>query len=179
MLAISLETNTNLRLLSLVENLITRDGFNALFFALCDCRSFNALHASNHTCRVVGAGDDHPIKLTNIYLDINLNRKVKMLGALLTAYSHAGDYKLSDLPAQVMPGVLAFAQGEGVLDVFKHNRLNALFTLTLREWNMPLLYTSRIIRPKPRTSDGRIRKINVTSLKRVLILCLAFRCPCV
>ena len=80
--AVSLKTNTNLRQLSLAENLITRGGYNALLFALCDLRSFYILFDCNHTCQIVGAGEDHPISKLNFFDDPLINMKVKLVTVL-------------------------------------------------------------------------------------------------
>ena len=64
---------------------------------------------------------------------------------------------LTGVPIKVMPRVLAFIQEI----VAEEKRLNATFTF-IREWNLPLLYTSKI-GLELRRSD-RIRKKRVMEL---------------
>ena len=116
--------------------------------------SLNTVYDSNHTCFLDLAEDDQGI---NSSVDSILNRKVKMLGALVgtnNADSTNVAY-LDTAPIKIMPRVLAFLQGKETMNASKYNGLNAVF-MFMREWNMPLLYTNHID-PELRRSE-RIRK---------------------
>ena len=158
MLAGSLKTNTKLRKLVLRGNYITQVGIRALSIAVLSLFDLNALHDSNHTC-CLDIGEDDVLSKFNSFVDSEVNWKVKILGALvLHNEGYTNIFHIEDAPIEIMPRVLAFLQeeeGNEVMDPSRYNSLNAGFML-MREWNMPLLYSS-CIGPELRRSE-RIRK---------------------
>ena len=160
--AVSLKTNDRLGLLQLEGNPITRAGFNALLFVLiCPYGLNRTYEESNHTCKVV-LDEDVSFGDVNAFVDPHLNRFVKIVGHLVP---HNANYTnmhlLDDCSVEMMPRVLVLLQGRGVMDQSKHNALSAVFRF-IREWSLPLLYTSRR-RPEHRRSE-RLRKKKVKEL---------------
>ena len=154
----SLKTNTNLRMLDLSLNIITLDGKRSLALSVIDISclnsdsnstSLNAVSESNHTCLVKFTDEEDVLSLGqfNRYADPVSNKNIKLFGVLQR-------YHLKeDTPLQIIPKVLA------LLHNVARNQLDALFRF-MKEWNMPLLYTSRLGK-EPRRSK-RIRKKMVT-----------------
>lgn len=122
-LAASLNTNTNLRKLSLAGNKITIDAINSLFDVLHACSSFNAAYESNHTCGV------------DILPKVNRheNPRDNMLSKLiLMADICVGD--LEEIPIELVPRLLALLQKGKGLNNSRFNSLDAVFKVML-EWN--------------------------------------------
>jgi len=148
----SLKTNTNLQVLSLAGNLITRDGMTYLFLSLYDITSFNTISDSNHICFIKFTDKEDVFKLNEVnkYTDPVFNKNLKIFKSLMRDDQRKNGLSyLKDTPIEVMPRLLA------LLDNTAMYRLNALFRF-MKEWSMPLLYTSRL-GEEPRRSN-RIRK---------------------
>ena len=91
----------------------------------------------------------------NWFVDYNVNRRIKIWGVIVPNNERYNNSNcLNDAPIKTMPRVLDLLQKGRIPKA----GLNSTF-LFVREWNMPLLYTSRI-GPEPRRS-GRLRKNNV------------------
>jgi len=152
----SLKTNTNLQVLSLAGNLITRDGMVCLLLLVCNINSLNAISDSNHNC-LVKIDDGEYSFLSKYFNEVNntsirpaYNRQVKIFKALMRNTQECSE---KDTPIEAMPRVLALLHNTAFY------KLDALFRF-MKEWNMPLLYTSRLGK-EPRRSK-RIRKKMVT-----------------
>ena len=152
-LSVSLQTNTNLKVLSLTGNLITRDGMVSFLWVVCNVNSLNAMSDSNHSC-LVKIDDNEDSFLSNFFNEVNntsidpaYNRQVKIFKALVREPINMT--YLKDTPIEVMPRLLVLLHDTAFY------KLNALFRF-MKEWNMPLLYTSRLGK-EPRRSK-RIRK---------------------
>ena len=149
-LARALETNTNLRLLHIARNNITEVGFEAVEDLLRNLSDLNAIHASNHTCHVTGCNKE--ISLFNTFTEPAQNRSYKLLEIVnIKGNMHI----LNEAPIELLPRILFLIQGEGFMDPSKYNSVEAVF-LFIRQWSLPLLFTSQI-GFEPRRSV-RIRK---------------------
>lgn len=152
MLAKSLKTNTKLWNLSLRGNRITQVGINTLSIAVHSTYGLNGISDSNHTCSI-DAGVNSVLRYANSTIDPKTNRKVKILSSL----GHIS--YLDDAPVEIMPKVLDLLQGKEFMDTSKYNGLDAVFRF-IREWSMPLLYTS-YIGPELRRSERTRKKMNM------------------
>ena len=141
MLAGCLKTNTNLRVLNISGNRITRSGMIALYLSVNNVFGLNELYDSNHTCSL-DFGDKGPedtwlrqchFDVINTTTDPVHNKNRKFLGRL---HDGGGKY-LKDTPIEIIPMVLALLRSTAK----KERELAVLFGF-VREWNMPLLYTS-------------------------------------
>ncbi|KAL9178737.1 hypothetical protein ACHAXT_003868 [Thalassiosira profunda] len=105
----------------------------------------------------------------NIYLDADSNKKKKLLTYLPTMATDSGPpfgamRNIGDIPICVVPHYMVFVQGLesrftlGGMDI---NSLDTIFRF-LRQWNMPLLFTSTA-ETYPRRSN-RIRAKKVSQL---------------
>ncbi|KAL9178850.1 hypothetical protein ACHAXT_003981 [Thalassiosira profunda] len=166
-LAKSLLSNDNLQVLRLVGNQITQKGFYWLKRAIF----FNAgpldhiWQHSNHNCYIV-SGEDTFSLVNNFYYDPDKNRKFKMTRCLPVAtpkISHSSAItvmsNIQDIPLGIVPHIIVFVQRLESVLVMKG--LDATFRL-MKNWNMPLLYTSSA-GPCPRRSN-RIRAKKVAQL---------------
>ena len=160
LLAKSLTKNTTLQILRLTGNQIARIGVKALFRAIFNTRSFDDVYDSNHRCWV-DVEDEH-LPVYNTYVEPKLNRDMKLLCVLTCFYKNNADpLNLAGVPIKVMPRVLAFIQQI----VAEQYRLNATFTF-IREWRMPLLYTSKIgldLRRSDRIRKKRVMELMATA----------------
>ena len=148
MIAKSLTTNTNLRKLGItVGNSITPVGLKSFLSAVLNTSSFNAISDSNHTCWIANRYEG--LSKLNTHLDSKVNNTEKLIIALDI---EANMPLLSTIPIELMPRVLYLIQGRGF---FESQSLSRTFRF-IRQWCMPLLYTS-CIGLELRRSD-RVRK---------------------
>ena len=150
MLAKSLKGNTNLMKLRIAGNSITQKGLKRFHRALENLSSLNAISDSNHNCCVVGGGEE--LSKLNICFDPKRNEAKKLMGVMLFEPNMC---RLSNIPIELMPRVLYLIQGNGFVDHERFNVLSPLFWF-IRQWSMPLLYTS-CVGLEPRRSE-RVRK---------------------
>ena len=146
-LAKSLTSNTNLRILKIAGNNISDVGMKSFHSAVENLSSLNAMSDSNHTCLVVD-GDEELSEINTKY-DPKLNKVEKLMGVLVLETNMR---LLSSIPIELIPRVLYLLQGEGFLE---NPSLSRTFRF-IRQWCMPLLYTS-CIGLELRRSD-RVRK---------------------
>ena len=163
-LSMCLKTNTNLRALDVTKNPISQVGIYSFLPALINggnplpIMSLNEVSHSNHTCLVIFGEENHVCRLANHYVDSKLNRIVKLMSFLLsTGENYTNMRHLDDMPVEIMPRVLAFMMEH----LNETHRLNGIFML-MREWSLPLLYTSSV-GPEPRRSE-RVRKNRVITV---------------
>ena len=170
MIAKSLKSNTNLVKLRMSNNQFTERGLLNLMRAVAGLVSLDEIHSSNHTC-FIEIKDDRddggwPLSLlskTNILMNPVMIKKMKILCAIIShdeSYTNISTYFV-DVPTKIMPRILHFLQGVGLMNETKYNRLDTVYRL-IREWSMPLLYTSRV-GPKSRRSE-RLRRRKVLQL---------------
>jgi len=149
-LANSLMSNTNLRILRIAGNSITQEGMKSFHLAVRNTSSFNAISDSNHTC-CISDGDEELSKV-NIWIDPKFNETDKLFSVL----RHQGNmHILNNIPIELMPRVLYLLQGRGFVDSLN---INPVFWF-IRQWCMPLLYTN-CVGLEPRRSE-RVRKRKV------------------
>ena len=148
-LAFSLNSNTNLLVLNLSLNNITVEGMSSLSCSVCNITSLNSVSDSNHTCSIQFKEEEDVLNLryVNRFLDPVFNKNAKLFGML-----QRRKRILEDTPLQIIPKVLV------LLHNVASDKLDAIFGF-MKEWNMPLLYTSRLGK-EPRRSK-RIRKKTV------------------
>lgn len=151
-LANSLKSNTNLRLLHIANNQITPVGFSALYHAVVNLRSLDTIYDLNHSCWVDDGEEYFGLSKINTSLDPKRN-KLEKLVPFIYAADHTSITHFEDFPLGLMPRVLAFLNETGMYTEISCLRYIYHF---LREWSMPLLYTSRA-GPELRRSE-RIRK---------------------
>jgi len=150
MLANCLKSNTNMRILRIADNSITQEGMKSFHLAVRNTSSFNAISDSNHTC-CISDGDEELSKV-NIWIDPKFNETDKLFSVL----RHQGNmHILNTIPIELMPRVLYLLQGRGFVDSLN---INPVFWF-IRQWCMPLLYTS-CVGFEPRRSE-RVRKRKV------------------
>ena len=150
-LANSLMSNTNLRILRIAGNSITQEGMKSFHLAVRNTSSFNAISDSNHTC-CISDGDEELSKV-NIWIDPKFNETDKLFSVLR---HQSNMHILNNIPIELMPRVLYLLQGRGF--EFVDRNLNPLFWF-IRQWCMPLLFTS-CVGLEPRRSE-RVRKRKV------------------
>ena len=159
-LAECLKTNTNLLILNVTKNPISQVGIEAFCSALMygnSLPSLDKVYNSNHTCWV-NVGEENKLANFNKYVDPKKNRIVKLLSCLLsTDENYTNMRHLDDMPVEIMPRVIAFI----IEHINETHKLNDVFML-MREWSLPLLYTSSV-GPEPRRSE-RVRKNRVMQL---------------
>ena len=171
LLASSLKTNTNLKMLYLYDNEITQDGETTLLNALYNPTSIDSIIKSNHTCytrthdstrnrnsivetnleaEVLVVNDD---RVTHCNVWEKIRRKVVL--ALCRVDGEIFDLSLlNDIPPQLMPRVLELIQEhttsrslslememETIGDQLEIDALSRLFH-TLRGWELPLLFVN-------------------------------------
>jgi len=134
-LAEALKTNTNLRHLNLKDNSFTNVGISRLFELVYSAIDLNAIHESNHSCRLVDT--ENELSGFNILMDPKRNRHAKLFMALSSRFNML---YLDDTPIEIMPKVITFVQGRGQLKEGSNLGLNSVYGI-MSEWNMPLLYT--------------------------------------
>ena len=144
--------------LDLSLNIITLDGKGSLALSVIDISclnsdsnstSLNAVSESNHTCLVKFTDEEDVLSLGqfNRYADPVSNKNIKLFSVLQR-------YHLKeDTPLQIIPKVLA------LLHNVARNQLDALFGF-MKEWNMPLLYTSRLGKDPRRSKRIRKKMVN-------------------
>ena len=120
------------------------------------------LSPSNHTCCIY-CGNNCLSRL-NSHTCPEFNSKANILVVLFNFNNigYSNTLSLNDTPVKVMPKVSAQIQGKGVMDTLQYNVLNAVIRY-MREWYMPLLYTSCIGSDVQRSK--RIQKNKVVKLK--------------
>ena len=97
-------------------------------------------------------------RIFNKFLNPKVNRWIKLMSFLLsTDENYTNMRHLDDMPVEIMPRVLAFIMEH----LNETHRLNGIFML-MREWRLPLLYTSSV-GPEPRRIV-RVRKNKVMQL---------------
>ena len=107
---------------------------------------------------VIVGEENSKLAIYNKYVDSKLNRIVKLMRFLLsTDENYTNMRHLDDMPVEIMPRVLAFMMEH----LNETHRLNGIFML-MREWSLPLLYTSSV-GPEPRRSE-RVRKNRVITV---------------
>jgi len=145
-LAFSLKSNTNLLVLNLSLNNITVEGMSSLSYSVCNITSLNSVSDSNHTCLIQFKEEEDVLNLryVNRFLDPVFNKNAKLFGML-----QRRKRILEDTPLQIIPKVLV------LLHNVASDKLDAIFGF-MKEWNMPLLYTS-CLGKDPRRSN-RLRK---------------------
>jgi len=144
-LAKSLKSNTNLRILEIAGNNISEVGMKSFHSAVEDLSGFNAMSESNHTCLL----DDKKLSELNTKYNPKLNKVMKLMDVLVVESNMP---HLSTIPIELMPRVLFLVQGRGFFDT---PSLSRTFKF-IRQWSMPLLYTS-CVGFEPRRSE-RVRK---------------------
>ena len=100
--------------------------------AVQNLSSLNAMSDSNHTCLVVD-GDEELSEINTKY-DPKLNKVIKLMGILVLETNMR---LLNNIPIELMPRVLFLVQGRGLFIP----SLSGTFWF-IRQWSMPLLYTS-------------------------------------
>ena len=146
-LAKSLTSNTNLRILKIASNNISEVGMKSFHSAVEDLSSLNAMSDSNHTCLVVDG--DEELSQLNTWNDPKLNKVIKSMGVLVLETNMR---LFSNIPIELIPKLLYLLQGRGF---YKNPSLSRTFRF-IRQWCMPLLYTS-CVGLEPRRSE-RVRK---------------------
>ena len=163
-LANSLSSNTNLRVLNIEQNNIEEEGRLALLRAIFDVTSLAACASSNHACQVVGLEQD--ISDLNCYVEVAYNKwdKIFAMLALSSKHSFINTTLLSEVPASLMPVLLyraydQFEEGNSpvtdlyleltgarrsqkhdVWDNLGHTRpLNCMYEL-IRSWVVPSIF---------------------------------------
>ncbi|EJK54981.1 hypothetical protein THAOC_25340, partial [Thalassiosira oceanica] len=106
LLANSLSSNTTLKTIYVVKNNIKQEGRLAFLRAIFDVSSLAACSASNHTCQVVGLGQD--IFCLNCYDEPCVNKWVKIFAILSLSGQDSciNTALLSEVPASLMPVLL-------------------------------------------------------------------------
>ena len=131
--AASLETNTNLRKLTLKNNVITKEGVDILIGAMVELNtgSLNALVDCNHTCAI------DIVPRFNRDGFPRSNRIAKFIGAI-----HYCTEYIDDVPIELFPRVFALLQGGGIVN--DEPLFNGLFTVYtfVCQWNGRLFDTS-------------------------------------
>ena len=145
-LAKSLASNTNLRILKIAGNSISLVGMKSFHSAIQNTYSFNAISDSNHTCRVVDG--DKGLSNFNTWSNPMFNKAEKLINVL---GNQANMRLLNTLPIELMPWVVYLVQGRGLF----RSSLSRTFSF-ICQWSMPLLYTS-CVGLEPRRSE-RVRK---------------------
>ena len=138
-------------MLNVSLNTITREGKRSLALSVIDPLNLNSISESNHTCLVKFTEEEDVLNLrhVNTFTDSVLNKNLKLIHAL----KHGTNYLKDDTPLHIIPRVLVLL---GTTIPFKTRyKLDGIFGF-IKEWNMPLLYTSRLGK-EPRRSK-RIRK---------------------
>ena len=145
-LATSLKSNTNLRILKIAGNNITQEGMKSFHLAVQNLSSLNAISDSNHTCLVIDG--DKELSLLNTRNNPNHNKAEKLINVLGIQTNMR---LLNNIPIELMPRVLYLVQGRGLFIP----SLCRTF-MFIRQWSMPLLFTS-CVGLEPRRSE-RVRK---------------------
>ena len=145
-LAKSLKSNTNLRILKIAGNSLTQKGMKSFHSAIHNLSSLNAISDSNHTCLVIDG--DEKLSLLNTRNNPNHNKAEKLINVLGIQTNMR---LLNNIPIELMPRMLFLVQGRGLFIP----SLSGTFWF-IRQWSMPLLYTS-CLGLEPRRSE-RVRK---------------------
>ncbi|EJK70193.1 hypothetical protein THAOC_08468, partial [Thalassiosira oceanica] len=105
-LANALSSNTNLRVLSIEQNSIGKEGRLVFLRAIFDISSLASCAASNHTCQVVGLEQD--ISDLNCYVEVAYNKwdKIFAMLALSSDDSFMNTALLNGVQATLMPVLL-------------------------------------------------------------------------
>lgn len=136
--ASALKKNTNLLELKIYGNNFTNTGVKTLLKGVFDSRSLNEIAESNHTC-YLGILRDVSILQNFIWrLRENQDDKWSKIMMVLQGKDALISY-LRDVPVKWMPSVLEMMQAEQG-DHISIESARDLTYLTMRWWNMPLMY---------------------------------------
>ena len=133
--AASLKTNTNLRKLTLVDNMITEKGFNSLVDAIVELNtgSLNGLVDCNHTCAI------DILPTLNRHGNPTSNKLMKIVGAV----EYCTEY-IDEVPIELFPSLFALLQGGGIVknngDYKACSRCISLFVGGMRNCFTQLMY---------------------------------------
>ena len=147
----ALRKNTHLQQIYILGNELSVEGVKAIFKAVFDPSSMNAISESNHECVLNLFYVYEPIQID--YLDVinNEGRAEERMYKMMTALGHSKEsllHYLSDVPLEFMPNVLALVQAQtsSSKGQDKNKQFGIVYTI-MRWWEMPSLYTCQQLRP--------------------------------
>jgi hypothetical protein len=137
----ALKRNKKLRRIDLRSNNITSVGVKALLTCVFDGSSLNAISESNHTLGRMDMFSGYLLEdcIGCIERMLSLDRKEKIVLSLQDKDSLL--QYLANVPVELIPEILAFPHGRVVDEHYKQRKLINIVYLTMRWWNMPMLYS--------------------------------------